>query len=265
MFFHARQHKLQLDDLQMNYITFGRGTKPLIMIQGLNTRSLQGMALPLAWMYRIFAADYKVWLFDRRENLPPEVTIADLTADLARAMDGLGIRDADVLGVSQGGMIAQQLAIDRPDLVRRMVLAVTLARNNETVTDVLERWIDLTRRGDWKALVEDMTVKMYSPSYVSRYRPLLPLLTLLQKPKDVRRFLTLAHACLTCTAYDRLDRITCPTLVIGGAEDRVVGSNASVEIAEKLGCALYLYPGLGHAAYEEAPDFNRRVLDFLRK
>ena len=91
----------------------------------------------------------------------------------------------------------------------------------------------------------------------------MPLLTLLQKPKDVERFLALAKACLTCEAYEELDKIKCPVLVIGGRQDKVVTGEASVEIAEKLGCELYMYEDLGHAAYEEAKDFNRRVYEFI--
>jgi pimeloyl-ACP methyl ester carboxylesterase len=51
--------------------------------------------------------------------------------------------------------------------------------------------------------------------------------------------------------------------VIGGKQDKVVSGVASEEIAEKLGCALHMYENLGHAAYEEAQDFNQMVYDFL--
>ena len=69
---------------------------------------------------------------------------------------------------------------------------------------------------------------------------------------------------MTCNAYDELEKITCPVLVIGGKEDKIVGAESSVEIAEKLGCEIFMYENLGHAAYEEAKDFNHRVLEFLR-
>jgi pimeloyl-ACP methyl ester carboxylesterase len=179
-------------------------------------------------------------------------------------MDKLGITNADVLGVSQGGMIAQYLAIDRPDLVNKLVLAVTLSKNNDTVKNVIHNWIDTTERGSMKELVTDMAEKMYSDAYVKRYRPFLPLLTLLQKPKDVDRFIILAKACLTCEAYQLLDQIRCPVFVIGGKKDKVVTGEASEEIAEKLGCEIYMYENLGHAAYEESKDFNLKVYSFLR-
>ena len=121
----------------------------------------------------------------------------------------------------------------------------------------------MVERGATKELVADMAEKMYSDTYLKRYRAMLPLLTVLQKPKDVPRFVTLAKACLTCDTYQELDKIQCPVFVIGGRQDQVVSGTASEEIAEKMGCSIYMYDHLGHAAYEEAKDFNRRVFNFL--
>lgn len=264
MIYNAKEHKLKINDMQMDYITFGKGTKPLIMIQGLNTRSIKGAADLLAYMYRIFAKDYNVYIFDRRTDILKDITVRELAADIAKAMDTLGIAKADIFGVSQGGMIAQFLAIDRPDLVNKLVLAVTLSRNNDTVKAVIRDWIEMTKQGDMKNLVKDMATKMYSDAYVKRYQLFMPLLTVLQKPRDVQRFIILAKACLTCNAYEELDKVKCPVLVIGGQQDQVVTGKASEEIAEKIGCKIHLYDNLGHAAYEEAKDFNKRVYDFLR-
>lgn len=263
MLYGAKELKLTANGMQFDYIRFGSGKKPLIMIQGLNTRGIKGAALSLAYMYRIFAKEYTVYLFDRRPVVYDGITVRDMAADIASAMDALSLRNADVFGTSQGGMIAQYLAIDRPDLVRRLVLAVTLSRNNDTVKQVVGDWIEMAERGDMKRFVLDMAEKMYSETYVKKYRPLMPLLTILQKPKDVKRFVILAKSCLTCDTYDILDKIKCPTLVIGGKQDKVVSGVASEEIAEKLGCALHMYENLGHAAYEEAQDFNQMVYDFL--
>lgn len=264
MFFHAKEGTLCLNGLQMDYITFGRGARPLIMIQGHSTRSLHGAAASLAWMYRIFAGNYKVYLFDRRKNLPESITVRDIACDIAAAMDHLSLCDADILGVSMGGMIAQHLAIDRPDLVRRMVLAVTMSRPNPVIERVVENWVHLAGQGHFKELIRNMTSLMYSEQYIRRYLPFLPLLTVLQKPRDVQRFIILSKACLTCRAYDELDKIQCPVLVIGAKKDQIAIPEASSEMAEKLQCALHMYENLGHAAYEEAKDFNSRVFQFLK-
>ena len=64
-------------------------------------------------------------------------------------------------------------------------------------------------------------------------------------------------------AWNRLDYITCPTLVIGGEDDRIVTGQASREMSDRIrDCSLYMYEGLGHGLYEEAPDFLTRVREF---
>ncbi len=261
--YHAKEDRLKINNVQMNYITFGKGAKPLVMIQGLNTRSIKGSAAMLSLMYRIFAKEYKVYLFDRRDDITEGLTVRDFAADIAMAMDSLAIANADVFGVSQGGMIAQYLAADRPDLVHKLALAVTLSKNNDTVRTVINDWIEMTLRGNYKALVSDMAAKMYSDTYIKKYKPFMPLLTVLQKPENPDRFIKLAKACLTCNSYDELDKIKCPVFVIGGQQDKVVGAEGSKQIAEKLGCRIFMYDDLGHAAYEEARDFNKRVYDFF--
>ena len=162
MFFNVKEDKLRVSNTEIDYITFGKGKKNLIMIQGLNTGGIKGAGFGLAFMYRMFAKEYKVYLFDRRTDLWEEITVRDFAKDIALAMDELHVKNADILGVSQGGMIAQYLAIDRPDLVRKLVLAVTLSKNNETVKNVLNNWIEMIQQGDMKNLVTDMAIKMYS-------------------------------------------------------------------------------------------------------
>ena len=92
MFYNAKEKLLEIQDIQMNYITFGKGEKSLILIQGLSTRSIKGVAFSVAYMYRMFARDYKVYLFDRRENISDGITVRDLAADIAMAMDTLRLQ-----------------------------------------------------------------------------------------------------------------------------------------------------------------------------
>ena len=265
MIFHSTQKSVAIQGATLKYIVFGKGSRPLIMIQGLNTGGIGGAADSLAFAYRLFAKDFRVYLFDRRPNVWEGITVRDFAADIAAAMDALQLKNACVLGVSQGGMIAQHLAIDRPDLVAKLVLAVTLCENNDTVTDAIDTWVRLTEQRNFKQLVADMANRMYSAPYLKRYKPFLPLLTLLQTPKDTGRFIILAKSCLTCDTREQLNAITCPTLVIGGAQDKVVGKDAAKQLSDAIGCPMHLYPDLGHAAYEEAKDFNQIVYDFFTR
>lgn len=258
-------HTVETEDAQMEYAVFGKGERVLVMIPGLNLKSVREVAIPFAYMYRIIAEEYRVYIIDRRINLPEAFTVRDIARDVADAMRALEITKADVLGISQGGMIGQYLAMDAPSLVNKLVLGVTLSRENETVKRVIGSWIAMSEQEDYEALAADMLEKMYSKEYKEKYGRLIPLLSKAGKPKDMHRFTILAKACLTCQTYEKLEEIKCPVLVIGGRHDEIVTAAASEEIAEKLGCEIYIYEDLGHSVYEEARDFNERVLYFLNK
>lgn len=259
-----RSLALPMGNTHLDYARFGSGQKALVILPGLSLRGVKGAALPLAYLYREFARDYTVYVLDKKADIPSGCTIRDLAEDAAQAMERLHLPAADVFGVSQGGMVAQYLAIYHPQRVRRLALGVAAARCNGLMRDVLARWIDWAERDRYPDLIVDMMERMYSPGYVKKYRWLFPLLSRMGRPKDSGRFITLARACLTCEAYPELHKIRCPVLVLGGKEDRVLTGQASEEIAAALRCESFLYDGLGHAAYDEAPDFNSRILRFLQ-
>ena len=92
----------------------------------------------------------------------------------------------------------------------------------------------------------------------------MPIMGKVTKPKSYGRFLVQAEACLTHDAYDRLPEIRARTLVIGGAQDRCLGGEASRRIAARIPEAeLIMYDQWGHGLYEEAKDFGEKVLDYL--
>ncbi|MGN0981759.1 MAG: alpha/beta fold hydrolase [Candidatus Limivicinus sp.] len=266
MLYRAKNGRLALGDTEMDYVSFGSGEEVLIMLPGLGDglTTVRGMALPLALSYREYARDYKLYIFSRKNALPEGYTTREMAADQAAAMEKLGISRANVLGISQGGMIAQYLAIDHPELVKKLVLAVTSARPNPVLREAVSGWLSMAERGDHKALMIDTAERSYSPKYLKKYRLAYPLLGHLGKPGDYRRFLIQGQACLGHEAYPELGKIQCPTLVIGGRQDRTIGPDAAPEVAAAIkGSRLFIYDDLGHAAYEEAKDFNQRVMDFL--
>ena len=264
MFYRAEEKTIQVFGSPMTYVSFGRGEKQLVIIPGLSLKSIHGSAPALAWMYRIFLEEYRVYVFDRKEALPEPCTVSALADDVAEAMRQLEITKADVIGISQGGMIAQYLAMHYPELVRKLVLGVTLSRENDTLRTVIDQWVKMADKKDYKAIVQSMLENMYSEQYVRKYGWLFPIAMKTAKLVDPERFIQLAKACLTCDAYGRLKEIRCPVLVLGGKEDKIVTARASEEIAEKLSCPIYMYDGLGHSAYEEGKDFNQRIYDFLK-
>lgn len=267
MLYHAKSGTVSLGDGAMEYIRFGSGAKHLVMLPGLGTslRSLRGTALPMALLYRIFAKDFTVWVFNRKTPMLGGYTTRDMARDQAVAMERLGIEGADVFGVSMGGMIAQWLAADHPEKVDRLVLAVTCARPNPILRETMGEWVACAQRGDHGAFMERNLRRIYSEDYYRRNKWLTPILGVLTKPRSYAPFITQANACLTHECYAALSGIRAETLVLGGERDQCLGGEASREIAAAIPNAeLIVYPQWGHGLYEEEKTFNKTVLDFLR-
>jgi len=249
-----------------DYIRFGTGQKTLIMLPGLGDglRTTKGTALPMALYYRCLTKDYTVYMFSRKAELPKGHTTRDMARDLKDAMAELGIEKASVVGVSMGGMIAQHFAADYPDLVEKLVLVVTSARENPVLLESLEEWVACARAGDHRALMDSNLRRIYSDGYYRKNKWMVPITGALTKPKSYDRFYVMAEACRSHNGWDALPAITAPTLVIGGEQDKSLGAEASREIAARIpGARLKMYPQWGHGLYEEARDFLPAVTDFL--
>ena len=257
---------VQTDGIETAYFSFGRGEKPFVILPGIDTKSILQSAKAVETAYRRFADAYTVYVFDRRKHLPPDATVQSMAADTAAAMCALGIRDADIFGASQGGMIAMCIAIEAPVLVRKLVLGSTAASADSTIIAGVRHWISLAEQRDMAALTADFVDRLYSPDTIGRYRELLLHRNDHVSDEDIERFIIQARAIERFDITAELGRITCPTLVIGAQGDRVLPPACSRRIADALGCELYLYgPEYGHCVFDEAPDFQQRILDFFKK
>ena len=250
----------------IDYINFGTGSRILVLLPGLgdSLRSIRSTALPMSVAYRTFSREYTVYMFGRKHNPPEGSTTRDMARDLNQALEALEIYHADVMGVSMGGMIAQWLAIDFPDMVKRLVLVVTTSKPHQVLTEALTEWMDCARRNDHEAFMESNLRRIYTKEYCEKYQWLVPFMGKFTQPKSYDRFLVQAHACFEHNAAEHLDKITAPTLVIGGEEDHSISADESRYLAQNIPNAkLYMYENLGHGLYDEAKDFQRRVFQFL--
>lgn len=260
----AKNGHLRTRSFEMDYIRFGNGERILVMIPGVGDglKTVKGMAAPFAVLYRSLAKDFTVYVFSRRVELMPGMTTRDMAEDQNRAMKALGLSQVSLVGVSQGGMIAQWLAIDHPERVSRLVLAVTLSRPNPTVQEAVNGWIKMAKMGDYKGIMLDTAERSYTEERLRKTRKMYELMGSVGKPKSFDRFMIQARSCITHDAYDELPGITCPTLVIGGTDDRIVTGKASSEIADQIpDSKLKMYLGLGHGLYENK-DFLVQVRRF---
>lgn len=255
-------------DFEMRFFRFGSGSRAFVILPGLSVQSVMGAAADVADAYAEFAEDYTVYVFDRRENLPEPYSVYQMGLDTAEAMRALRLRDCDIFGASQGGMMAQVIAIEAPELVHKLVLGSTTARVKPEDEPVFDEWIRLARAKDGPALYDAFGRAIYPEAVYAQYRDMLRAAGETVTDEEFRRFIILTEGIRGFNVTDQLDRIRCPVLVIGVYEDAVLESDATMEIAVKLdekpGFSLFLYTGYGHAAFDTAPDYRARMLRFLR-
>jgi len=257
---------LYFNDKSMDYVTFGKGKKHLVIIPGLGDglQTVKGMAMTFSITYRILAEHYKIYVFSRINELRRGYTTRDMAADVAEAMETLNLDTAYVMGISQGGMIAQWLAVDFPGRVQRLILAVTTAEPSQLARERIEHWQKLSQSGNFKHLMLDIAQHSYTQKSYQKWRFLYNIMGRLGRIKDEKRIVIQSQSCLEHNSLEVLKEIHCPTLVLGALEDDVIGVKGSKELAKAIsGCQLLILKHSGHALYEENKAFQEAVCEFL--
>ena len=261
----AKNATLSINGKTVDYVTFGKGIQPLVIIPGLGDglQTVKGMAMPFSITYRILAERYKIYVFSRINELRQGYTTRDMAADVAEVMEALNLDTAYVMGISQGGMIAQHLTLDFPEKVKNLVLAVMADQSTSLLEKRVKNWLLLAREGTYTELMLDIARVSYTSKSYSYLRYLYWYLSQFGKIKDQHRLSIQAQSCLEHRA-NLLESIICPRLIVGAADDQVIELDASYEL-EKLipNSRLEILADCGHALYEKNKEFNQLLLGFL--
>ena len=251
----------------MDYFRFGRGKGTLVILPGISVQSVMLYADSIAGAYRMFGEDYTVYVFDRRRDMPASYSVRDMARDTAEAFQLLGLEGIDLFGTSQGGSVAMTAASEHPEMIHKLVLGSTSAYVDEAHYQIFERWANLARAGKRAELYLSFGEAVYPRDVFEQSRGLLTELAENVTDEDLTRFIIQSEAMRGIDLTEDLQRISCPALVIGSLDDRVLGADASINIAKHLkgqkGAVLYMYNGYGHTAYDTAPDYKERLLSFL--
>ena len=262
--------KAKIGDSILYYETFGEG-HPLVLIRGLGSNADH-------WYQQapVLSREYKVILFDNRgvaRSSEPggEFSVFMMAQDTLGLLDSLGIKKAHVFGLSMGGMIAQEMAINYPDRVSSLILACTHCGGQHQIRASAEVG----------ALFMDMIYVASDESKVKAAVCLFDKETLEKRPEVARRYseISLNHpvctrvlaqqweAVLKHDTFDRLPRIEAPTLVLTGDADLLIPPGNSEILATRIPSAeLKIISGGGHQVLVEQPEAcNAAVLEFLRR
>ena len=262
----AKNATLSMNGKTMDYVTFGTGNQPLVIIPGLGDglETVKGKAQLFSLSYRLLAKHYKIYVFSRINELRQGYTTRDMAADVAEAMETLNLYAAYVMGISQGGMIAQWLAVDFPGRVQRLILAVTTAKPGQLARERIEHWQKLSQSGNFKHLMLDIAQHSYTQKSYQKWRFLYNIMGRLGRIKDEKRIVIQSQSCLEHNSLGVLKYIHCPTLILGALEDDVIGVKGSKELEKAIsGCQLLILKHSGHALYEENKVFQEAICGFL--
>jgi pimeloyl-ACP methyl ester carboxylesterase len=248
--------------------SFGTGP-PVLMIAGLSPITgvegdflLRGTAAP----FERLAATHRVTIVNRRPHLPIGISFAQIAAEHAEAIrDGLGGR-ADVIGVSTGGSIAQQLAADHPDVVGRLVLASTACRLEGPAKELQRRVAARIRGGAPRRAMALMAADLVPPW---RGRIITGVAALLAGPSILQTDYDLDDLATTIEAEDTFDLAGCPairarTLIVGGGRDRFYTREQFEETARLIpDSELLVLDNRGHITALSDRRFGLAMSSFL--
>jgi 3-oxoadipate enol-lactonase len=256
---------IDIDGTELYYERRGDG-EPLLLIQGLGGNSLHWGEGFLGGLEE----DFELILFDNRgagrsAALDGEHTIADLARDALGLLDALEIDSAHVVGISMGGMVAQEIALAAPGRVRTLTLGCTFPGGPEaTMTDmaVVGMLAEAVLSGDQERTLRVGYEVMIAAEYGAQegaYELYSELAG--QYPAPIPVLMAQLSAIMGHDTSERLKEIAAPTLVIHGTEDRLLVA-ANGELLAKLipGARLELLEGSGHMFFWEQPERSAQLV-----
>ncbi|MBI4271897.1 MAG: alpha/beta fold hydrolase [Candidatus Rokubacteria bacterium] len=262
--------KLRVSDITLHYVEAGAG-EPLVLIMGFG-----GDHTAWAFQIRPLAERYRVIAFDNRgagQSDAPDLpyTTRMMAEDTAALLRALGVDRAHVVGVSMGGMIAQELALGRPELVRSLHLGCSLARPDAHMRALNAAWRDMRTGLGREPMLRALGPWLFGPRTYAERPKLIDAITQntleSQYPQSLTGFLRQSEAVVGHDTLSRLGAIRCPTLVSVAEDDILVPPRFSRELAAAIpGAELRVVADAGHLYFLEQPDvFNALCMDFLAR
>jgi len=253
--------------IDINYKLEGEGDETIVLVNGL-ADDLESWAFQ---MDDLLAAGYRVLRFDNRgigaSSAPAgPYTTAQFAQDAKALVDALGIADFHLVGVSMGGMIAQEYAIAHPDDLRSVTLACTYAAPGPFCSRMFAMWADMAPRLGVPFVMRDVTLWAFTlPFFEDEEETLLEFeADMAAMTQSVDAYLAQLHSIQSHDTTDRLGGIAVPTLVLAGEEDILIPVALSRRLQEGIAGSQWATTPGGHACLWEKPaPFNRAVLDFL--
>jgi 3-oxoadipate enol-lactonase len=258
---------VRANGLDIHYRIAGAGDETLVLINGVGD-DLNGWA---AQLDDFVAAGLRVVTFDNRgigssSHPPGAYTSREMAADTKALADTLGLPPFHLLGVSMGGLIAQEYAIAYPNDLRTVVLANTYAKPDAYARAAFDAWSQVATAASMAVMMRQQAPWVFSPTFYEKQPERLAsfLEEMERSVQPASSFAAQVGALLSHDCSDRLAHLQTPALVIAADDDIIIRLSLSHRLYEELPRASWaIVPG-GHAAFLENPQpWNRAVVDFI--
>ena len=256
----------RVNGIQLYYETHGQG-EPLLLVAGIGYGTwLWAKQIPeLSQYFYVIAFDNRG--VGRSDKPDSEYTVPLLASDAYELLRTLHIERASLLGVSLGGFIVQQLALDHPEIINKLILCSTSFGGPNMILPAGEV-LQFMAFGAGKDTFQQGLELVFPPEFLKKHPEEIALLTapMRRNPQPRYAYLRQFMAPLNFNSEPRLHELTMPVLVMAGEADRVVPVENSRLLAAKLPNArLVTFPNAGHLfVVERADEVNRIILDFLK-
>ena len=264
--------KIESNGQTLYWESHGKGT-PLVLVMGI------GYDATLWGLHQVpfFSEHFQTIVFDNRDvgrssQAAGAYTIADMADDLDGLLDGLGVEQAHLLGLSMGGMICQEFAIRYPNRLNKLVLTGTGAAPARAKFNPISIW-SFVKSHDIEGLTfaAQQFLWLFSESFRRNHEAVdqtLQMLASNPNPVSADAYQRQAKAYVKHDALDQLGQVTAPTIVISGERDRLTPPWIGRELADAIpGAKFHIVegPGSSHVLPLERPeDFNKIALSFLK-
>jgi len=229
-------------------------------------RTCVDVALFLAWFYRHRAEHCRVLILSRREPLPAQSGFERHADDMIRSVEQLGFGPSVWECLSAAGPIGQWIAVKRPDLTRGLILSSSYDYVSDRTRKVLKQWLNIAEH--------PASLEAFSTGLSKKYQPPPEILSQLDpnttpaapKSPNPERLQRILEELIELDQRDLTPRISCPTLIIAGMDDRVVPTNVQREMAERISSStLELCQGYGHFNDMENPAYQEIIQQFVTR
>ena len=256
-----------VNGIDLNYKLEGEGDETIVLVNGL-ADDLETWVLQ---MEDLLGAGYRVLRFDNRgvgQSSAPAgpYTTKLLAEDVKAVVDELGLSDFHLVGVSMGGMIAQEYAIAHGDDLRSLTLGCTYAEPGPFCSRMFAMWADMAPELGIPFVMRDVTLWAFTvPFFEEREEELKEFeAEMAQLPQSLDAYLAQLSSIRTHDCTDRLREISAPTLVLAGEEDILIPVRLSRRLHEGIAGSQWRTTKGGHACVWEHPlEFNGALLEFV--